>query len=114
MFGHCNMNIKMVPIDSAGTVTAVYLSSQNAEHDKIDFEFLGNRTGQRYFLQTNVFTCGQGNKDQFKQIINNLSMLQRKKVYEMGTNKKSNSLHKGENIPVLARWSMLGNANPFF
>ncbi|KAI5421578.1 hypothetical protein KIW84_045121 [Lathyrus oleraceus] len=54
------MNIKMVPIDSAGTVTAVYLSSQNAEHDKIDFEFLGNRTGRHYFLQTNVFTSGQG------------------------------------------------------
>ncbi|KAI5416323.1 hypothetical protein KIW84_041397 [Lathyrus oleraceus] len=28
------------------------------------------------------------------------------------TDKKSNSLHKKENIPVLARWSMLGNANP--
>ncbi|KAI5382917.1 hypothetical protein KIW84_070359 [Lathyrus oleraceus] len=49
----------MVPVDSAGTVTAVYLSSQNAEHDEIDFEFLGNRTGQSYILQTNVFTGGQ-------------------------------------------------------
>ncbi|KAI5442256.1 hypothetical protein KIW84_011355 [Lathyrus oleraceus] len=29
-----------------------------------------------------------------------------------GTDKKNNSLHEKENIPVLARWSMLGNANP--
>ncbi|KAI5423236.1 Homeobox-leucine zipper protein hox32 [Lathyrus oleraceus] len=28
------------------------------------------------------------------------------------TDKTSNSLHKKENIPVLARWNMLGNANP--
>ncbi|CAL5192751.1 unnamed protein product [Lathyrus oleraceus] len=29
-----------------------------------------------------------------------------------GTDKKSNSLHEKESIPVLAKWSMLGNANP--
>ncbi|KAI5414656.1 hypothetical protein KIW84_040218 [Lathyrus oleraceus] len=28
------------------------------------------------------------------------------------TDEKSNSLHKKENIPVLAKWSMLGNASP--
>nr|GMD59266.1 probable xyloglucan endotransglucosylase/hydrolase protein B [Ipomoea batatas] len=64
LFGHFAMQIKMVPGDSAGTVTAFYLSSQSNVHDEIDFEFLGNRTGEPYILQTNVYTGGQGNKEQ--------------------------------------------------
>ena len=45
-------------------VGTMQLSSQNAEHDEIDFEFLGNRTGQPYILQTNVFTGGKGDREQ--------------------------------------------------
>ncbi|KAJ7969367.1 Xyloglucan endotransglucosylase/hydrolase [Quillaja saponaria] len=47
LFGHFSMQIKLVPGDSAGTVTAFYLWS-----------------GQPYILQTNVFTGGKGDREQ--------------------------------------------------
>ena len=45
-------------------IGTMQLSSTTAEHDEIDFEFLGNRTGQPYILQTNVFTGGKGDREQ--------------------------------------------------
>ncbi|KAK6134870.1 hypothetical protein DH2020_031411 [Rehmannia glutinosa] len=64
MFGKVTVQIKLVEGDSAGTVTAFYMSSEGPYHNEFDFEFLGNTTGEPYLVQTNVYVNGVGNREQ--------------------------------------------------
>ncbi|KAH6837063.1 xyloglucan endotransglucosylase/hydrolase 2 [Perilla frutescens var. hirtella] len=62
--GFFHMRIKLPNKDSAGVVTAFYLTSNSNNHDEVDFEFLGNREGKAITLQTNVFANGTGDREQ--------------------------------------------------
>ncbi|XP_015694974.2 probable xyloglucan endotransglucosylase/hydrolase protein 8 [Oryza brachyantha] len=66
LFGWFSMNLKLAGNDSAGVVTAYYMCSDvdaAPERDELDFEFLGNRTGEPYIIQTNVYRSGVGGRE---------------------------------------------------
>ncbi|CAK8533961.1 unnamed protein product [Lathyrus sativus] len=64
LFGTIETRIKLVPGNSAGIATSLYLSSSGNQRDQIDFEFIGNIAGQPYIVHTNIFSHGSGNKEQ--------------------------------------------------
>lgn len=59
--GHFSADIKLPSGHTAGVVVAFYLSNADAfpdTHDELDFEFLGDRAGRPWRLQTNVYGNG--------------------------------------------------------
>ncbi|KAF8689690.1 hypothetical protein HU200_041685 [Digitaria exilis] len=68
LFARHDMDIKLIANDSAGTVATLYLlPGDNVPweyRDEIDFEFLGNATGEPYTVHTNIYVNGAGGREQ--------------------------------------------------
>ncbi|KAH7843754.1 hypothetical protein Vadar_020382 [Vaccinium darrowii] len=60
LFAKLDVHIKLIPGRSAGTLSTL---GMGAQHEEIDFEFLGELSGRQYKLQTNVYTQGKGDKE---------------------------------------------------
>lgn len=58
------MTVEFIIYYSSIAVNCMQLRSQGSSWDEIDFEFLGNLSGDPYVLHTNIFTGGQGNREQ--------------------------------------------------
>ncbi|PON97940.1 Xyloglucan endotransglucosylase/hydrolase [Trema orientale] len=63
LYGKFDMKLKLVPGNSAGIVTAYYLRSEGSTWDELDFEFLGNLSGEPYIVHTNVYSQGKGDRE---------------------------------------------------
>ncbi|CAI0421227.1 unnamed protein product [Linum tenue] len=61
--GFFQMRIKAPRRNSAGVVTAFYLTSVGEAHDELDFEILGNEESRPIRLNTNIFIDGYGNRE---------------------------------------------------